>query len=103
MTFNIIDKEEEWNLLNNSFLAWQNIKAKYMDAIILVRHENEYYTFGSDAETLSRMLGIAPEKQDEKRTTCHVPHYFMDWLLPKLVKAGHRIALCEPLYFNANP
>ncbi|TKK70368.1 hypothetical protein FC093_06370 [Ilyomonas limi] len=100
MTVNIISKEEESNQLSNSFLAWQHIKAKYSNAIILVRHDNEYYTFGSDAEVLSVMLGIEPERGDESRITWHVPHYATDWLLPKLVKAGYRVALCEPLYFK---
>ena len=73
-----------------------------MDALILVRHENEYYTFDSDAEIVCMMLEIKPE-QDKERITCHLPHYNTDWLLPKLIKAGYRVALCEPLYFKPNP
>jgi DNA mismatch repair ATPase MutS len=72
-----------------------------MDAIILLRYENEYYTFDRDAEIVSRILEIKPE-QDKEKMTCHLPHYHTDWLLPKLVKAGYRVALCEPLYFKAN-
>ena len=101
MTVNIIGREEGTDLRNNSFHAWQNIKAKYKDAIILVRHENEYYTFDSDAEIVCTMLAIKTE-QDKERITCHLPHYYTDWLLPKLIKAGYRVALCEPLYFKAN-
>lgn len=99
MTVNIIGKEGDNNELGNSFLAWKNIKAKYMDAIILVRHENEYYTFGKDAGVLADMLDIELEEDNEEKI-CHVPHHYTDWLLPKLVKAGHRIALCEPLYYK---
>lgn len=101
MTVNIISKEES-NLLNNSFRAWQNIKAKYMDAIILVRYENDYYTFGSDAEIVSTMIDMKPEQDNERKIICRVPHYYTDWLLPKLVKRGYRVALCEPLPFNPN-
>jgi|SRR3954453_5094948 DNA mismatch repair ATPase MutS len=101
MTVNIISKEEESKLLNNSFLSWQNIKSKYVDAIMLVRYENEYYAFDSDAEIVSTMSEIKPE-QDNERITCHLPHHYTDWLLPKLVKAGYRVALCEPLYFKAD-
>ena len=100
MTINIISKDGEANLRNNSFLAWQYIKTKYMDAIILVRHENEYCTFGSDAEIVAHLLNIEPVKDGKERITCRLPHYYTDWLLPKLVKAGYRVALCEPLYFK---
>ena len=102
MVSNIISKDEQSHSLNHTFIAWQNIKTKYMDAIILIRQGNEYYTFGSDAEVVSIMLGIEPERENERRITCHMPHYRTDTLLHNIVKAGYRVALCEPLFFNHN-
>jgi len=50
-------QQQEQEELQSSLLVWQNIKARYIDAIILVRKEEDYYTFDSDAAIVNTMMG----------------------------------------------
>jgi DNA mismatch repair protein MutS len=77
------------------------IKAKYPDAILLFRVGDFYETFGQDAITASRVLGITLTKRNSASTTAlelaGFPHHALDTYLHKLVKAGYRVAICDQL------
>jgi DNA mismatch repair protein MutS len=77
------------------------IKAKYPDAILLFRVGDFYETFGADAIVASRILGITLTKRnnnsDNATELAGFPHHALDTYLHKLVKAGHRVAICDQL------
>jgi DNA mismatch repair protein MutS len=77
------------------------IKAKYPDAILLFRVGDFYETFGQDAITASRVLGITLTKRSSTSATAPelagFPHHALDTYLHKLVKAGFRVAICDQL------
>src|SRR6476660_933213 len=77
------------------------IKAKYPDAILLFRVGDFYETFGQDAITASRVLGITLTKRNNSSATAAelagFPHHALDTYLHKLVKAGYRVAICDQL------
>jgi DNA mismatch repair protein MutS len=77
------------------------IKAKYPDAILLFRVGDFYETFGPDAITASRVLGITLTKRNNGSPTSSelagFPHHALDTYLHKLVKAGFRVAICDQL------
>ena len=75
------------------------IKDKYEDSILLFRMGDFYETFLDDAIITSKILGIVLTKRANGKAA-HVdlagfPHHALDNYLPKLVKAGHRVAICE--------
>lgn len=77
------------------------IKAKYPDAILLFRVGDFYETFGPDAITAARILGITLTKRNSASATAlelaGFPHHALDTYLHKLVKAGFRVAICDQL------
>ena len=75
-------------------------KAKYPDAILLFRIGDFYETFGEDAITTSRVLGIVLTARNNGGSDVELagfPHHSVDNYLPKLVRAGYRVAICEQL------
>jgi DNA mismatch repair protein MutS len=77
------------------------IKAKYPDALLLFRIGDFYETFGEDAIVASRVLGIVLTRRANGSAAyielAGFPHHSIDTYLPKLVKAGHRVAICDQL------
>lgn len=77
------------------------IKAKYPDALLLFRVGDFYETFGEDAIKASRILGIVLTRRANGAAAyielAGFPHHSVDTYLPKLVKAGHRVAICDQL------
>lgn len=77
------------------------IKAKYPDALLLFRVGDFYETFGSDAITASAILGIVLTRRANGAASyielAGFPHHSLDTYLPKLVRAGHRVAICDQL------
>lgn len=80
---------------------YNRIKQKYPDAILLFRVGDFYETFGSDAIKASQILGIVLTKRANGSQTelelAGFPHHSVETYLPKLVKAGYRVAICEQL------
>ncbi len=77
-----------------------SVKQKYPDAILLFRVGDFYETFGEDAVTASQILGIILTKRNNGGSDIELagfPHHSMDLYLPRLVKAGYRVAICEQL------
>ena len=77
------------------------IKQKYPDAILLFRVGDFYETFGEDAVISSKVLGITLTKRNNGAASSSelagFPHHSLDTYLHKLVKAGHRVAICDQL------
>lgn len=76
------------------------MKAKHPDALLLYRVGDFYETFGQDAVTTSKVLGIVLTKRNNGGSDIELagfPHHSLDVYLPKLVRAGHRVAICEQL------
>ncbi len=77
------------------------IKAKYPDALLLFRVGDFYETFGEDAVKTSKILGIILTKRANGAASyidlAGFPHHALDIYLPKLVKAGERVAICDQL------
>lgn len=78
-----------------------SIKAKHPTAILLFRVGDFYETFGEDAITASKVLGIVLTRR-ANGTASHVelagfPHHSIDSYLPKLVRAGYKVAVCDQL------
>lgn len=80
---------------------YYSMKAKYPDAIMLYRMGDFYETFGEDAVVTSRILGITLTKRSHGSPgdvqLAGFPHHALDTYLPKLVRAGQRVAICEQL------
>ncbi|MBU2650266.1 MAG: DNA mismatch repair protein MutS [Bacteroidetes bacterium] len=77
------------------------IKTRYPDALLLFRVGDFYETFGEDAVKASKILGIVLTKRANGAASyvelAGFPHHSLDTYLPKLVKAGQRVAICEQL------
>ena len=76
-------------------------KAQYPDAILLYRMGDFYETFGEDAIIASKILGITLTKRSSgnpgSAELAGFPHHSIETYLPKLVRAGQRVAICEQL------
>lgn len=82
-------------------LQYNTIKAKYPGALLLFRVGDFYETFGQDAVKASGILGIVLTKRGNGSGThtelAGFPHHSLDTYLPKLVRAGQRVAICDQL------
>jgi len=79
---------------------YNTIKAKYPDALLLFRVGDFYETFGEDAIKSAQILGIVLTNRNnggEKTELAGFPHHSLNTYLPKLVKAGCRVAICDQL------
>ncbi|MDZ4713083.1 MAG: DNA mismatch repair protein MutS [bacterium] len=82
-------------------MQYRKIKDKYPDTILLFRMGDFFETFEDDAVTASKVLGITLTKRSNGAASdvplAGFPHHALDNYLPKLVKAGHRVAVCEQM------
>ena len=80
---------------------YNDIKFKYPNTVLLFRVGDFYETFGQDAVLASKVLGIVLTKRGAGSTSetelAGFPHHSIENYLPKLVKAGHRVAICDQL------
>jgi len=79
---------------------YNQIKAKYPGAMLLFRVGDFYETFGEDAIKASKILGIVLTKRNNggaNEELAGFPHHSLDNYLPKLVRAGQRVAICDQL------
>ena len=80
---------------------YQEMKKKHPDAVLLFRVGDFYEIFGKDAVTASEILGITLTRRangkDKYIELAGFPHHALDTYLPKLVRAGQRVAICEQL------
>ena len=77
------------------------VKTRYPGALLLFRVGDFYETFGADAITTSKVLDIVLTKRSNGAASnielAGFPHHALDSYLPKLVRAGHRVAICDQL------
>lgn len=87
--------------MNETILnQYKEMKAKHPDAILLFRVGDFYETFGEDAIETSKILGTILTKPMNSKpgvTLTGFPHHALDTYLPKLVRAGKLVAICEQL------
>lgn len=79
---------------------YNGIKSKYPDALLLFRVGDFYETFGSDAIRAAEILGIILTHRNnggDRTELAGFPHHSLNTYLPKLVKAGARVAICDQL------
>ena len=80
---------------------YNTIKGKYPDALLLFRVGDFYETFGADAIKAANILGIVLTKRANGAASfvelSGFPHHSLDTYLPKLVRAGQRVAICDQL------
>ena len=79
---------------------YNTIKTKYPDALLLFRVGDFYETFGEDAVKASKILGIILTHRNnggDRTELAGFPHHSLNTYLPKLVKAGQRVAICDQL------
>ena len=80
---------------------YNEIKNKYPDACLLFRVGDFYETFGEDAVRAAQILGITLTKRgagsETETALAGFPHHSINTYLPKLVKAGLRVAICDQL------
>lgn len=79
---------------------YNTIKVKYPDALLLFRVGDFYETFGEDAVKASKILGIILTHRNnggDRTELAGFPHHSLNTYLPKLVKAGQRVAICDQL------
>lgn len=93
---------EKKNIAETPLMKQYNaIKAQYPDALLLFRVGDFYETFGEDAVKASRILGIVLTRRANGSASfvelAGFPHHALDTYLPKLVKAGQRVAICDQL------
>ena len=91
------DKATETPLMKQYY----SFKAKYPDAMLLFRVGDFYETYGEDAVKSSKILGIVLTKRSNGASAdvelAGFPHHALDTYLPKLVRAGLKVAVCEQL------
>jgi DNA mismatch repair ATPase MutS len=97
MHHNINLKEEHGKIDDDQKVrrAYLMIKAKYMDAIVLLRTEDEYITFQEDAALVYQIGGNYIAEFEPTNNTCRFAFNVLDAVLNKLVKAGNRVAICD--------
>ena len=82
-------------------LQYNTIKAKYPGTLLLFRVGDFYETFGEDAIKASGILGIVLTKRgngsESETALAGFPHHSLETYLPKLVRAGQRVAICDQL------
>ena len=78
-----------------------DLKAKHPDAVMLFRCGDFYETYSEDAVTASEILGITltnrANGQGKTVEMAGFPHHALDTYLPKLIRAGRRVAICDQL------
>lgn len=80
---------------------YQGLKEKHSDAILMFRLGDFYEMFGEDAKTASKILNIALTSRDKSKEDptplCGLPYFAADSYISKLIKAGHKVAICEQM------
>lgn len=94
------NQDEESVRVTPLMAQYNHLKAKHPDAILLYRVGDFYETFGEDAIKVSGILGIILTKRNNGGVDAELagfPYHSLDVYLPKLVRAGFRVAICEQL------
>ena len=74
-----------------------NLKEKHPDAVLMFRVGDFYELYEQDAHTAADLLGIITTDGPDGVTACAFPHHALDAYLPRLIRSGHRVAICDQL------
>jgi DNA mismatch repair protein MutS len=101
-SFDLATKKEEKSASETPLMKQYNqIKARHPQALLLFRVGDFYETFGEDAVKTAKILGIILTKRGagspSEIALAGFPHHSLDTYLPKLVRAGQRVAICDQL------
>ncbi len=94
------EKSEKTAAATPLMTQYNQVKAKYPDAILLFRVGDFYETFAEDAVKTAKALGITLTSRNNGGSDVELagfPHHAMDMYLPRLVRAGYRVAVCEQM------
>ena len=84
--------------VNKMVETFNELKAKHPDAVILFRVGDFYESYFDDAKKLSEVLGVTLTRQSKtKMDLAGFPHHALDTYLPKLIRAGLRVAICDDI------
>lgn len=98
-------KQNEANEVRTLKEQFTELKKKHPDAVIMFRGNDWYHFIGEDAKTASEVLGITltrrtsdnePTASDNEPTACF-PCHALDTYLPRLIRAGKRVAICDDI------
>ena len=91
----------ERNLNTPLMKQYVQFKAQYPEALLLMRVGDFYEAYGEDALTVSKVLGIVLTKRSngvpDSVELCGFPHHSLENYLPRLVRAGYKVAVCDQL------
>ena len=82
--------------MSNFKTVFDDFKEKYPDALILMREEDMYSLYNEDARRAAPALGITPQPIiGGLEYVVRFPHHALDTYLPRMVRAGFRICICD--------
>lgn len=91
-------------VLSPMLKQYYDLKSKHPDALLLFRAGDFYETYGEDAEKSSKILGItltksskSQDKDGKSLAMAGFPYHALDTYLPKLIRAGQRVAICDQI------
>lgn len=97
------DKATESTLGSSILTQFQNMKVKYPDTLLLFRCGDFYESYMEDAADAAQILGITLTKRSgDSVQMAGFPYHALDTYLPKLIRAGKRVAICDQLNNPAN-
>lgn len=77
---------------------WNDLKSKHPEAVLLFRTGDLYEAYWQDAKACAKALGITlTYRNTDKMPMAAFPYHALDTYLPKLIRAGHRVAICDQL------
>jgi Mismatch repair ATPase (MutS family) len=85
------------NTIDETFEVWKKIKTKYVSAIVWIRRGEDYFVFGDDMIIMNQITSVETITNEHNKRHCHFPFYKLDTFLSALVRAGHRVAVCDQL------
>ena len=91
-------KKQVKNKTDTPLAVYQRLKSKHPDALILMRNGDFYRSLNEDAQKLSNTLRIPAQKPKFKKDgelIAEFPHHTLDTYLPKLIRAGYRVAIAD--------
>lgn len=93
------NEKEQKGKYSSIMKQWKELKGKHPDALLLFRIGDFYEMYKQDAKRGSEVLGITLTKKNESKDfhLAGFPHQALDTYLPKLIRAGERVAICDQL------
>ena len=93
------NEKEQKGKYSSIMKQWKELKGKHPDALLLFRIGDFYEMYKQDAKRGSEVLGITLTKMNESKDfhLAGFPHHALDTYLPKLIRAGERVAICDQL------